>query len=97
MNKNEQKNKAVDNVEFKIEIGDKILTLSLPKNTTVRGLVDFIQHREEDHHRHAPEGMPFVGLASSRIHPLLDFVLTQPHLDFTCFRKTLQLKCLYGY
>ncbi len=79
----------MENIEFLISIGDFKLRLSLPKHTSVAGLLSIVRGYEALHNEHGPQGMPFMGLASQHPHPLLDYWLLQHHLDFTRFRKKL--------
>lgn len=95
MAKNSHKNRIIENIEFLVSIGDFKLRLSLPKHTTVAGLINIVR-AYDFHNDYGPQGMPFVGLASSHTHPLLDYWLTQPSLDFTRFKRRLELRCLYG-
>jgi hypothetical protein len=89
------KTRTLDNIEFLISIGDFKLRLSLPKNTTVQGLLAVVRGYEALHEEYAPQGMHFMGLGAQHPHPLLDYWLSQPQLDFLRFRSKLQLKCLY--
>jgi len=42
-NKNNTKSKTLDNIDFLISIGEFKLRLSLPKNTTVAGLINIVK------------------------------------------------------
>jgi hypothetical protein len=48
------------------------------------------------HQEYGPQGQSFLGLASVHTQPMLDYWLAQPHLDFTPYRKRLELRSLYG-
>lgn len=89
MTKNTNKTKTMENIEFLISIGEFKLRLSLPKHTTVAGLVAIVRGYDALHAEYGPQGMPFMGLGSTHTYPLLDFWLTQNHLDFTRFRRKL--------
>ena len=97
MTKNTGKGRTMENIEFLISVGEFKLRLSLPKHTTVGGLVAVVRGYEALHNDYGPQGMPFLGLASLHTHPLLDYWLTQPALDFTSFKRRLELRCLYAF
>jgi len=96
MTKNTNKSRTYDNIEFLVSIGEFKLRLSLPKNTTVGGLVSIVQGYEALHNEYGPHGTTFLGLASAVMNPLLDYWLTQPQLDFIKFKKKLELRSLYS-
>lgn len=90
------KARTLDNLEFHVSIGDFKLRLSLPKNTTVAGLITIVKGYEALHQDYGPQGQPFLGLGASNCNPFLDYWLTQGNLDFMRFRKKLEVKALYA-
>lgn len=96
MAKNTNKGRTTENIEFLISIGEFKLRLSLPKHTTVGGLIAIVRGYDALHNEYGPQGMPFMGLASAHIHPFVDYWLTQHSLDFTRFKRKLELRCLYA-
>ena len=56
-----------------------------------------IRGYDAHHLDYGPQGMLFQGLASRNNHPLIDYWLTQGQLDFTRFKKRLELRCLYTF
>ena len=91
MTKQTPRTKNTENIEFFVSIGEFKLRLSLPKHTTVGGLIAIVKGYDVLHQEYGPQGMPFIGLGSSHAHahPLIDYWLTQHQLDFTSFRRKL--------
>lgn len=89
MTSHRNKTHILDNIEFLIAIGEFKLRLSLPKNTTVQGLLSVVRGYEALHDEYGPQGSHFLGLAAQHTHPILDYWLCQPQLDFMQFHKRL--------
>lgn len=87
--KSSSKARTLENIDFLIFIGDFKLLLSLPKSTTVGGLLNIVKGYEALHQEHGPHGQSFMGLGSFNNNPLVDYWLTQNSLDFTRFKRKL--------
>ena len=83
------KARTLDNIDFLVSIGDFKLHLSLPKNTTVAGLITIVRGYEALHQEYGPQGHLFIGLGSFNFNPFLDYWLAQGTLDFMKFKKRL--------
>jgi hypothetical protein len=83
------KARTLDNIDFLVSIGDFKLRLSLPKNTTVAGLITIVKGYEALHQEYGPQGQSFLGLGSPNCNPFLDYWLTQGTLDFMRFRRKI--------
>lgn len=95
-NKNNNKTKTLDNIEFFISIGEFKLRLSLPKNTSVSGLITIVKGYDALHMEYGPQGQTFIGLGAYHTNAFLDYWLCHNHFDFMRFRKRLELKAIYG-
>jgi len=89
LHKNNSKTKTLDNIEFLISIGEFKLRLSLPKNTTVAGLITIVKGYDALHQEYGPQGQPFIGLAAYHTNAFLDYWLCNHNFDFMRFRKRL--------
>ena len=83
------KARTLDNIDFLVSIGDFKLQLSLPKNTTVAGLITIVRGYEALHQEYGPQGQQFIGLGALNFNPFLDYWLAQGALDFMRFKKRL--------
>lgn len=94
--KNSAKSRTLDNIDFLVSIGEFKLRLSLPKNTTVSGLIAIVRGYDALHDEYGPQGQHFMGLAALHTNALLDYWLSQSAFDFMRFRKRLEVKSIYS-
>ena len=62
---NRSRNKAGDNIELHISIGEYKLVINVPKETRVAEVVNMVRSYEKIHEQYGPHHSFFLGLASA--------------------------------